>query len=56
MTSPSAHAHSHRSTPNATEQPPRLAFSLLRVSVLTRLGIVAVVCAALWLAIVWALT
>lgn len=55
MASPSTHAHSHRAAPNAINRPPRLGFSLLRVGVLTRLGIIALVCAVLWLAIAWAL-
>jgi hypothetical protein len=35
---------------------PRIRFSPLRVAALTRLGLVAVISAGLWLAIVWAIT
>ena len=37
------------------DRQPSVSFSLLRVSVLARIGVVTVVAAVLWLAILWAL-
>jgi hypothetical protein len=49
------HATADHAVPAVTRQGRRFAISLLGASALSRLAIVAAVCALLWLAILWAL-
>jgi hypothetical protein len=51
-TSASNHDHDH---PKLAAAKPDPAFSLLRASVPARLGVVSILSAVLWLAILWAL-
>jgi hypothetical protein len=49
------HTRSHRSKLGTLDGQPSVSRSLLRLSVLARVGIVTVIAAALWLTILWAL-